>query len=272
MSLSKEQIARYSRQLILPEVGPHGQERLLKSSVLIIGAGGLGSPVSMYLAAAGVGTIGIVDDEAIALSNLHRQILYRSEEVGWPKSLTAQARLRRINPEITIRAIHGRFLAENAPHLVESCDLVVDGSDNFSTRYLANDACVLARKPLIHGAAIHQGGQILTIIPTQSACFRCIFPEPPPTAAVPNCQEAGVLGPATGVIGSLMAHEALKVLLGLPETLRDRLMVFEGADSRFREVDVRRDPACAVCGDHPTITDIRHPTSDIRRQTSACGT
>ena len=253
MALSKEQIARYSRQLILPEIGPAGQARLMSASVLIIGAGGLGSPVSLYLAAAGVGTISIVDDESVALSNLHRQILYRSEEVGWPKSVTAQARLRRLNPEVAVRAIHGRFTAENAEYLVSSADLVIDGSDNFPTRYLVNDACVLGKKPLVHGGAIGQHGQVLTVLPRHSACFRCVFPEPPASGEIPNCQEAGVMGPAVGVIGTLMAHEALKCLLGLGGGLNDRLLVFDGERTAFRNVAVQRAADCAACGDAPAI-------------------
>ncbi|MBI4598032.1 MAG: HesA/MoeB/ThiF family protein [Candidatus Omnitrophica bacterium] len=266
MGLSKEQIARYSRQLILPEVGVKGQERLKESSVLIVGAGGLGSPAALYLAAAGVGTIGIVDEEAVAIGNLHRQILYRTDEVGWPKSLTAQGRLTRLNSEITVRAIQGRLTAANATELVCSAHIVLDGSDNFATRYLVNDACVLQRKPLIYGGVVRLDGQVLAILPKQSACFRCVFPEPPQGGDIPNCQEAGVLGSCAGVIGTVMAHEALKLLLGFGEALTDRLLVFDGRTSRFRETPVRRNPQCAVCGDHPTITDIRQQTSPARAE------
>ena len=258
MSLSKDQIARYGRQLILPEVGPKGQEKLKQSSVLIVGAGGLGSPAALYLAAAGVGTLGIVDEESVTLSNLHRQILYRTEEIGWPKSLSAQARLTRLNPEIAVRAIHGRFAAANATELVCSAHVVLDGSDNFATRYLVNDACVLANRPLVHGAAIGFDGQLLTVRPKASACVRCLFPEPPKPDAVPSCQEAGVLGSAVGVIGTLMAHEALKLLLEVGELLTDRLLVFEGKRSRFRETPLRRNPSCAVCGESPTIRSLDH--------------
>ena len=257
MSLSKEQTNRYSRQLILPEIGVHGQERLLRASVLIIGAGGLGCPAALYLAAAGVGTIGVMDEETVTLSNLHRQIVHTLDDVGQPKVFSVQRHVQKRNPDATVHAIHERLTVSNAPRYVQDYDLILDGSDNFSTRYLVNDACVLYNKPLVHGAAIGFGGQLLTILPRQSACVRCVFPEPPQPDAIPNCQEAGVLGSVTGIVGSLMAHEALKVLLKVGTPLTNRLLVVEGMRSRFREVLVRRDPACAVCGDYPTIRELR---------------
>ncbi len=256
MGLSKEQVARYSRQLILPEIGVHGQERLLRSSVLIVGAGGLGSPAALYLAAAGVGTIGIIDREEVALSNLHRQIVHRIDDVGTPKSVSASRQLQALNPDVTIHAIHAALTATNAHAVIEPYDLVLDGSDNFATRYLVNGACVLLNTPLIYGGAIEFGGQALTILPRRSACLRCIFPEPPQVGQIPTCQEAGVLGSAVGVIGSLMAHEALKLLIGFGAPLTDQLFVFDGRESRVRMVAVRRDPACAVCGEHPTIREL----------------
>ena len=257
MPLSKEQIARYSRQLILPEIGVAGQQRLLRSSALIVGAGGLGSPAALYLAAAGVGTLGIVDREAVALSNLHRQILHGAEDVGRPKSRSAQARLEALNPELRIVARQEAVHAGNAMDLVRAYDVVLDGSDNFPTRYLVNDACVLAGRPLVHGGVVHTRGQVFTVRPRQSACLRCVFPEPPQAGDIPSCQEAGVLGTAAGVLGALMAHEALKLLAGFGEPLADRLLVLDGALSRFREVPVRRDPGCAVCGEAPTIRELR---------------
>jgi len=262
MSFSKEQIQRYSRQLILPEIGVKGQEQLQRSSVLIIGAGGLGSPAAFYLAAAGVGRLGVVDREAVALSNLHRQILYGTEDVGRLKSEVAQQRLARLNPAIDITAIHGSIEAETALEFVRGYDLVLDGSDNVATRYLVNDACVLSGIPLVYGGVVGFRGQIMVIRPRQSACFRCVFPEPPTAGEIPSCQDAGVLGAAAGLIGSLMAHEALKALLGIGEGLADRLLIFEGLMSRWREVPVRRDLACAVCGNTPTIRQpvaIEHP-------------
>ncbi len=256
MGLSKEQVARYSRQLILPEIGVKGQERLLHSSVLIVGAGGLGSPAALYLAAAGVGTLGIIDEESVALSNLHRQVLYAADDVGRPKSLSAKARLLALNPEVAITAIQARLTASNALAVLQPYDLVLDGSDNVSTRYLVNDACVLLGKPLVYGGVVHLDGQLMAIFPRRSACFRCVFPEPPRPGAIPSCQEAGVIGAAAGVVGSLMAHEALKVILGIGDPLVNRLLVFEGQHSRFREVAVRRNPTCAVCGDAPSITQL----------------
>jgi len=256
MGLSKDQVARYSRQLILPEVGVHGQECLLRASVLIIGAGGLGCPAALYLAAAGVGTIGVMDEETVALSNLHRQILHTLADVGQPKTRSAQRHMQARNPAVSVHALHERLTTSNAPRYLQSYDLILDGADNFPTRYLINDACVLYSKPLVHGAAIGFGGQLLTILPRQSACVRCVFPEPPHTGAIPSCQEAGVLGSVTGIVGSLMAHEALKILLGVGTPLTNRLLVVEGLTSRFREVAVRRNPACAVCGDHPMIREL----------------
>jgi len=259
MALSKEQIARYSRQLILPEIGVRGQERLLVSSVLVVGAGGLGSPAAWYLAAAGVGRIGIIDRETVAPSNLHRQILHTSHSVGQPKTSSARERLQALNPDITVEPIQANLHAANVLKLVDGYDLVLDGSDNFSTRYLVNDACVVLNTPLIHGGVVHWRGQVMTIVPKQSACFRCVFPEPPRAGAVPSCQEAGVIGTMAGVIGCLMAHEAIKWLAGVGEPVSDRLLILDGKTSRVREVPVRRDPKCAVCGEQPTI----HAPADL---------
>ena len=256
MSLSKDQIQRYSRQLILPEIGVAGQQRLFNASVIIVGAGGLGSPSALYLAAAGVGRIGIVDREHVEPSNLHRQILHASADVGRPKSLSAKSRLEALTPDVRVVAFQESLDALSVRQMLEGYDLVLDGSDNFPTRYLVNDACVLLGKPLVHGGVVHFGGQVLTVLPKQSACFRCVFPEPPSPGAVPSCQEAGVLGAVAGVLGSLMAHEALKVLLGIGQPLLNRLLVFDGKTSRFREVPVRRSADCAICGDVPTIHEL----------------
>ena len=253
MSLSKEQIARYSRQLILPEIGVKGQERLRDASVLIIGAGGLGCPAALYLAAAGLGHIGMIDRDTVALSNLHRQVLHTSDAVGWPKVASAKARLEALNPAMRITPLHERLTAANAIAIALPYDLVLDGADNFPTRYLVNDTCVLLGKPLIHAGVVHLRGQLMIIQPGQSACFRCVFPEPPSPGVIPSCQEAGVLGTVAGILGTLMAHEALKWLLGIGEPLLNRLLVFEGMGGRFREVPVRRDPTCAVCGETSTI-------------------
>ena len=256
MSLSKGQIARYSRQLILPEIGVTGQERLLKSAVLIVGAGGLGSPAALYLAAAGVGSLGIIDEESVALSNLHRQILHISEEIGRPKAASAKARLEALNPGVCVMPMQERLTAANATTVFSSYDVVLDGTDNFPTRYLVNDACVLLGKPLVHVGVVHLRGQLMTVRPGRSACFRCVFPEPPSRGAIPNCQDAGVLGTVAGILGTLAAHEALKLLLEIGEPLLNRLLVLDGMTSRFREVQVQRDRCCAVCGEAPTIREL----------------
>jgi len=253
MTLTKEQIARYSRQLVLPEIGMRGQERLARASVFVIGAGGLGCPAALYLAAAGVGRLGVVDAEVVELSNLHRQILHTAADVGRPKSVSAHASLTARNPSIDIIGVHERLTADNAPALLAPYDVIVDGSDNFPTRYVVNDACVLSGKPLVHGGVIELEGQVLTVLPRRSACLRCVFPEPPEAGTVPRCQDAGVLGSAAGILGSLMAHEALKLMLEVGEPVADRLLVFNGTTSRFREVAVRRDPTCPACGDTPTM-------------------
>ena len=253
MGLSKEQIARYSRQLILPEIGLTGQQRLADAAVLVVGAGGLGCPSALYLAAAGVGTIGLIDEQVVELSNLHRQILHTHADLGRPKSESARAQLEARHPALRVVAMHERLTGATVRQQVRPYDLVLDGSDNFPTRYLVNDACVLEGKPLVHGGVIEFEGQVMMILPRQGACLRCVFPEPPDPGTVPSCQDAGVLGSAAGVLGTLMAHEALKWLLGIGEPLRDRLLVFDGKGSRFREVSVRRDPRCAVCGDRPSI-------------------
>ena len=275
MGLSKEQVARYSRQLILPEIGVKGQARLLASSALLIGAGGLSSPAALYLAAAGVGRLGLIDPEAVAASNLHRQVLYDTRGIGRPKVRSARERLAALNPDVTVQAYQERLTAANALELVGGYDVVLDGSDNFPTRYLVNDACVLSGRPLVHGAAIRLRGQLLTVLPRRSACVRCVFPEPPRPGDIPSCQDAGIVGTAVGVIGSLMAHEALKVLLDLGEPLADRLLVFDGHRGRMREVAVRRDPGCAVCGEAPVIRQLTDGTygdssqmSEVRCQRS----
>jgi adenylyltransferase/sulfurtransferase len=203
-----------------------------------------------------VGTIGLIDREVVALSNLHRQILHATDSVGLPKTQSAKSRLEALNHEVRVIAIQESLTAANALERLSPYDLVLDGSDNFPTRYLVNDACVLLGKPLVHGGVVHFTGQVMTILPRQGACVRCVFPEPPQPGAIPSCQEAGVLGTAAGLLGSLMAHEALKVLLGLGEPLVNRLFVFDGTLSRVREVPVRRHPGCAVCGDSPTIREL----------------
>lgn len=251
--LTEAQLQRYSRQIVLPQVSRTGQERLLRSSALIVGAGGLGSPAALYLAAAGVGRLGIVDSDQVELSNLHRQILHTARGIGQSKAEAARAPLEALNPDVQVTAYPVRLTAENVERVLSDYQVVVDGSDNFPTRYLLNDACVLSKKPLVHAGIVRWEGQLFTILPGQGPCYRCLFAEPPPPGVVPGCAEAGVLGAVAGVVGTLQAMEALKLLLGAGQPLVGRLLIYQGLMATFREVPVRRDPACPVCGDHPTI-------------------
>ncbi len=256
MGLRDDQIERYSRQIILPSVGGKGQEKLLNARVLIIGAGGLGSPCALYLASAGVGKIGIVDSDAVELNNLQRQILHSTANVGRPKVESAKERLNSLNPDSEIITHKIRVSSENILGLIKDYDIIVDGSDNFPTRYLVNDACVILKKPLSHGGIFRFDGQAITIIPGESACYRCLFPEPPPPGLVPGCQEAGILGAVAGVIGTLQANEVLRYILGIGNLLTGRLIVFNALDASFRQVKVPKDPKCPVCSEHPTITKL----------------
>jgi sulfur-carrier protein adenylyltransferase/sulfurtransferase len=252
--LTREETARYSRHPIMPEVTPDGQRRLKAARVLCIGAGGLGSPAALYLAAAGVGTIGIVDFDDVDLSNLQRQILHGTKDVGRGKLESARDRLRDINPEIEIELHRCRFSSENAPQLVSRYDVVVDGSDNFPTRYLSNDVCVFARKPNVYGSVFRFEGQTTVFAPhLDGPCYRCLFPEPPPPDAVPNCAQAGVLGVLPGIIGMLQAIETIKLIVGIGEPLIGRLLHFDALMVKFRELNLRRDRQCPVCGENPTI-------------------
>jgi len=251
---SEEWLERYSRQLILPEVGGQGQRKINAARVLLVGAGGLGSPCAMYLAAAGVGFLGIVDSDAVDLSNLQRQILHTTADLNRPKARSAQETLQALNPAVEVQPYEVRLTAENALDLVAQYDIVVDGSDNFPTRYLINDACVLTGKPLVSGAILRFEAQVTTILPGQTGCYRCLFPTPPPPGHVPSCQEAGVLGPVCGIVGSLQAGEVLKLILGAGEVLAGWLLLFEGFSGEFHRVRWRRDPSCPLCGAQPTIT------------------
>src|SRR5437016_8640577 len=252
--LSNEEMTRYSRHLMMPEVTPEGQRRLKAARVLCIGAGGLGSPAALYLAAAGVGTIGIVDFDDVDLSNLQRQILHGTKDVGRGKLESARDRLRDINPEIDIELHQCRFSSENASEIVSKYDVVVDGSDNFATRYLSNDVCVFAQKPNVYGSVFRFEGQTTVFAPHLGGpCYRCLFPEPPPPESVPNCAQAGVLGVLPGIIGMLQAIEAIKLIVGIGEPLIGRLLHFDALKIKFRELNLRRDPECPVCGENPTI-------------------
>ncbi|PYL29328.1 MAG: molybdenum cofactor biosynthesis protein MoeB [Verrucomicrobia bacterium] len=252
--LSTQELQRYSRHLIMPEVTADGQRRLKAARVLCIGAGGLGSPAALYLAAAGVGSIGIVDFDDVDLSNLQRQILHGTKDIGRAKLESAQDRLRDINPEIGIELHQCRFSSENAPQIVSKYDIVVDGSDNFATRYLSNDVCVFARKPNVYGSVFRFEGQTTVFAPHLGGpCYRCLFPEPPPPDAVPNCAQAGVLGVLPGIIGLLQTIEAIKLIIGIGEPLVGRLLHFDALKVKFRELNLRRDAQCPVCGENPTI-------------------
>ena len=254
MRLSAEELQRYSRHLLMPEVTSEGQKRLKAARILSIGAGGLGSPAALYLAAAGVGTIGIVDFDDVDLSNLQRQILHGTKDIGRSKLESARDRLRDINPEIEIELHECRFSSENASQLVEQYDMVVDGSDNFPTRYLSNDVCVFARKPNVYGSVFRFEGQTTVFAPHLGGpCYRCLFPEPPPPDSVPNCAQAGVLGVLPGIIGMLQAIETIKLIVGIGEPLVGRLLHFDALKVKFRELNLRRDPECPVCGENPTI-------------------
>jgi molybdopterin/thiamine biosynthesis adenylyltransferase/rhodanese-related sulfurtransferase len=249
-------LRRYSRHLLIPEVGLAGQEKLAAARVLCVGAGGLGSPVLAYLAAAGVGRIGIVDDDTVDLTNLQRQILYTMDDIGAPKAATAAERLRALNPQVALDAIPVRFSAVNARELVRLYDVVVDGTDTFGSRYLINDACVLEGKPDVYGSIFRFDGQVSVFGARGGPCYRCLYPQPPPDHLVPTCAEGGVLGALAGMIGTWQAAEALKLVLGIGSPLVGRLLLVDALDARVREVRVARDPACPLCGDTPSIREL----------------
>jgi adenylyltransferase/sulfurtransferase len=257
MELSNQETRRYARHLSLPEVGLAGQKKLRAASVLCVGAGGLGSPVALYLAAAGIGRLGIVDFDAIELSNLQRQILHATAEVGQPKVASAAASIRRINPEVEVCRHETRLTRTNALAILRPYDLVVDGSDNFPTRYLTSDACVLLKKINVYGSVARFEGQASVFAPHLGGpCYRCLFPEPPPPGTVPNCAEGGVLGVLPGVIGMLQATEALKHILGIGTSLLGRLLLYNALEMQFHELKLRRDPLCPICGEAPTLREL----------------
>ena len=254
--LTPREAARYARHLVLPEVGRAGQERLKAARVLLVGAGGLGSPAALYLAAAGVGTLGIVDPDAVDVTNLQRQILHGTAGLGALKVDSARARLHDVNPHVTVETGAVRLTSDNALEIVAAYDVVVDGSDNFPTRYLVNDACVLTGRPNIYGSVYRWEGQLTVFATEGGPCYRCLFREPPPPGLVPNCAEAGVFGALPGVIGAAQAMETIKLVLGVGETLVGRLQIFDALSYRWRELEIRRDPGCAICGDSPTQTGL----------------
>ena len=255
ITLTPDQVKRYSRHIIMGDVGSKGQRKLMQSKALIVGAGGLGSPSAVYLALAGVGTIGIVDFDVVDLSNLQRQILHHTADVGRPKLESARDNIRAYNPDVNVVMHEVRLESDNAMDIIGQYDLVINGADNFATRYLVNDACYLLGKPLVDGSILIFDGQTTVFMPGQG-CYRCLFPAPPPPGMVPNCAEAGVLGALTGLVGSIQATEALKLMLGIGESLTSRLILIDALSMSFREVKLKRNPACPLCGDNPTVTEL----------------
>ncbi len=251
-----EELIRYARHFVLPQVGPEGQRRIKRSRILLVGAGGLGSPAALYLAAAGVGTLGIVDNDTVDPSNLQRQVLHGTSWVDRPKVISARERLREVNPYVRVQTHRERLTSANAMEILREYDLVLDGSDNFPTRYLVNDACVFLGKPYVYGAVDRWEGQVSVFATEGGPCYRCLFREPPPPGLVPSCAEAGVLGVLPGVVGSLQATEALKMVLGVGEPLVGRLLIFDALALTFRQIRLERNPECSVCGDEPTQTEL----------------
>ena len=256
MALTDMQIERYSRHIILEEIGGEGQEKLLASKVLIIGAGGLGSPIALYLGAAGVGTIGIVDGDTVNLSNLQRQVIHHTEDLGSNKVDSAKLRIASINPDVEVKTYKKFVKADNIREIIRDYDFVIDGTDNFGTKFLINDACYFEGKPFSHAGILRFNGQLMTVLPGRSACYRCVFNSPPPANAVLSCSRAGVLGAIAGTIGSLQAAEAVKYLLGIGELLTDSLLTYDALTMNFRRVQVGRNDDCPLCGKSPTITEL----------------
>lgn len=253
--LTPEQVNRYSRHLIMPQIGSQGQRRLMNAKVLMLGAGGLGSPSAVYLSLAGVGTIGLVDFDVVDLSNLQRQILHQNDDVGRPKVISAKETINRFNPDVNVQLHETMLSSENAMEIISQYDIVVNGADNFPSRYLVNDACYLLGKPLVDGSILLFDGQATVYLPGKG-CYRCLFPSPPPPGEVPSCAEAGVLGALTGLVGSIQAIEAAKLLLGVGESLSSRLLLIDALTMEFRTVKIRRNPNCPLCGDSPTISEL----------------
>jgi adenylyltransferase/sulfurtransferase len=252
--LSAEQLERYSRHFLLRQLGETGQGKLLDAQVLLVGAGGLGSPAALYLAAAGIGTLGIVDADVVDRSNLQRQVLHTTDRVGMPKTASAALAIHALNPDVQVREYAVRLTADNVMDLFRDYDVIVDGSDNFPTRYLVNDAAVLVGKPVVHGSIFQFEGQASVFKPHEGPCYRCLYPIPPPPGMVPSCSEVGVLGVLPGVIGVIQATETIKLIVGQGEPLVGRLLMYDALAMRFREIRIRRDPDCPLCGAHPTIT------------------
>ena len=255
ITLTPDQVKRYSRHIIMGDVGSKGQRALMGSKALIIGAGGLGSPSAIYLSLAGVGTVGIVDFDVVELSNLQRQVLHHTADVGRPKVQSAVDNIKAYNPDVNVVVHETRLESDNAMEIISQYDLVINGADNFATRYLVNDACYLLNKPLVDGSILIFDGQATVFLPGEG-CYRCLFPSPPPPGMVPNCAEAGVLGALTGLVGSIQATEALKYFLGIGESLSSRLLLIDALSMTFREVRLKKNPKCPLCGENPTVTEL----------------
>ncbi|MHC4511362.1 MAG: HesA/MoeB/ThiF family protein [Planctomycetota bacterium] len=257
MSLTDQQMERYSRHIILEQVGGAGQEKLLASRVLLVGAGGLGSPAGVYLAAAGVGTIGIIDGDKVDLSNLQRQIIHHTPDVGEDKVVSARSKMQAINPDTKVVTYNQRAVAGNIREIIREYDFVIDGTDNFPAKFLVNDACYFEKIPFSHAGILQFDGQLITVLPGQTTCYRCIFSAPPPANTVPSCSQAGVLGVLAGVVGSLQATEAIKYLLGIGELLTGTLLTYNALTLEFRKVRLNRNPNCPLCGEPPQITELK---------------
>ena len=256
MELTDEQIERYSRHLILADVGVEGQQKISEARVLVIGAGGLGAPILLYLAAAGVGTLGVADGDVVDLTNPQRQVIHFTEDVGYAKVESAREKIGRMNPDVTVQTHNEMVNSSNILEIIQDYDFVVDGTDNFPAKFLINDACVIAKKPFSHAGILRFQGQIMTVIPGESACYRCVFPEPPPSNAVPTCSQAGVLGALAGVFGTLQATEVLKYIIGKGNLLTNRLMMFDALEMEFRNVNIKKREKCAACGQGPQMTTL----------------
>jgi molybdopterin/thiamine biosynthesis adenylyltransferase len=256
IEFTDEQIERYSRHIILPEVGGAGQQKMLEAKVLLLGAGGLGSPAAYYLAAAGIGNLGIVDFDQVDLSNLQRQIIHSTERIGMLKTESAKKTIQALNPDVNVTLYNEKIDSSNIISIIKDYDYVVDGSDNFPTRYLVNDACVMENKTLIHGSIYRFEGQVTVFKPNSGPCYRCLYPEPPPPGMSPNCQEGGVLGVLAGIIGNLQVVEVLKLILGIGEPLVGKLLIYDALKTEFRNLNLRKDASCPLCGEEPTIKEL----------------
>ena len=256
IEFTDEQIERYSRHIILPEVGGAGQQKMLEARILLLGAGGLGSPAAYYLAAAGIGNLGIVDFDQVDLSNLQRQIIHSTERIGMLKTESAKKTIQALNPDVNVTLYNEKIDSSNILSIIKDYDYVVDGSDNFPTRYLVNDACVMENKTLIHGSIYRFEGQVTVFKPNSGPCYRCLYPEPPPPGMSPNCQEGGVLGVLAGIVGNLQVVEVLKLILGIGEPLVGKLLIYDALKTEFRNLNLRKDASCPLCGEEPTIKEL----------------